>query len=46
MMDVEQIRAYLLEELYLERYKWCTNEPNHYSFLYMICNDIGIVPED
>ena len=45
MMNINEIREYLLEELKEERQKMLMNQENHYSYLFMICNDMGIVPE-
>lgn len=45
MMNINEIREYLLEELKEERQKMLMNQENHYSYLFMICNDMGIAPE-
>ena len=45
MMNINEMREYLLEELKEERQKMLMNQENHYSYLFMICNDMGIVPE-
>lgn len=45
MMNINEIREYLLEELKEERQKMLMNQENHYPYLFMICNDMGIVPE-
>lgn len=45
MMTPEEMKEYLLDELREERCKMLMNQENHYSYLFMICNDIGIVDE-
>lgn len=46
MMTIEEIREYLLEELKEEKNKMLMNKENHYSYIFMLCNDMGIVPEE
>lgn len=41
-MTQEEIKEYLLEELADQRRRYLTNDTNHYSYLWMILNDIGI----
>lgn len=44
-MNINEMKEYLLEELKEERYKMLMNKENHYSYIFMICNDMGIVEE-
>lgn len=46
MMNVDEMREYLLEELKEERQKMLMNKENKYSYIFMICNDMGIIPEE
>ena len=46
MMSVYEMREYLLEELKEERQKMLMNKENKYSYIFMICNDMGIIPEE
>ena len=46
MINVEEIREYLLDELEDERRKMLMNKENHYSYIFMICNDMGFIPEE
>lgn len=39
----EEMKAYLLEELKEERQKMLMNRENNYSYLFMLCNDMGII---
>ena len=43
MMTIEEIREYLLEELKEEKNKMLMNKESHFSYLFMLCNDMGIV---
>ena len=45
MMNIEEMKEYLLDELKEERKKMFMNQPNNYSYLFMLCNDMGIVEE-
>jgi hypothetical protein len=45
MMNVDEMKEYLLEELKNERNKMLMKQENHYSYLFMICNDMGITLE-
>ena len=45
MMTIEEIREYLIEELKEEKNKMLMNKENHFSYLFMLCNDMGIVEE-
>ena len=46
MMTIEEIREYLLEELKEEKNRMLMNKENHFSYLFMLCNDMGIVEEE
>lgn len=46
MMNVDEMREYLLEELKEERQKMLMNKENKYSYIFMICNDMGIILEE
>ena len=41
-MTLEEMREFLLDELREEKNKMLRNEENHYGYLFMILNDIGI----
>ena len=45
MMNLEEMKEYLLNELKEERNKMLMNEENDYSYIFMLCNDMGIVEE-
>lgn len=42
-MSKKDMIEYLLEELNHEYVLWLAGEPNNYSYLFMLCNDMGIV---
>lgn len=42
MMTIDEIREHLQGELEEERRRWLAGLDNHYSYIFMICNDIGI----
>ena len=44
-MNINEMKEYLLEELKEERNKMFMNKENHYSYIFMLCNDMGIVEE-
>ena len=44
-MTITEMKEYLLEELKEERNKMLMNKENHYSYILMICNDMGIIEE-
>lgn len=44
-MTITEMKEYLLEELKEEKNKMLMNKENHYSYILMICNDMGIVEE-
>lgn len=46
MMNINEMREYLLEELKEERQKMLMNKENHYSYIFMLCNDMGIIPAE
>ena len=45
MMTIEEMKEYLLEELKEERNKMLMNQENKYSYIFMLCNDMGIREE-
>lgn len=45
MMNFDEMREYLLEELKYERNKMLMNQENKYSYIFMLCNDMGIIEE-
>lgn len=44
-MTITEMKEYLLGELEEERKKMLMNKENHYSYIFMICNDMGIIEE-
>ena len=44
-MAITEMKEYLLEELKEEKNKMFMNKENHYSYILMICNDMGIIEE-
>ena len=42
-MTIAEMKEYLLEELEEERNKMLMNKENHYSYIFMLCNDMGII---
>ena len=44
-MTINEMKEYLLEELKEEKNKMLMNKENHYSYILMICNDMGIIEE-
>lgn len=40
--DIQNVIAFLRQELFDEKYLMMNGEENHYSYLSMILNDIGI----
>ena len=44
-MTITEMKEYLLEELKEEKNKMLMNKENHYSYIFMLCNDMGIVEE-
>lgn len=45
MMTIEEMKEYLLDELKEERNKMLMNQENKYSYIFMLCNDMGITEE-
>ena len=41
-MTIEEMKAYIRAELKEEYNKLLHNEPNNYSYLFMIANDMGL----
>lgn len=41
----EDMKAFLLEELKEQHRKYDRGEANHYCYLHMLCNDLGVVEE-
>ena len=42
-MNFEEIKEYLLDELKEEREKMLKKQGNNYSYIFMICNDMGLI---
>ena len=42
-MTINEMREYIREELKEEHDKMLRGEENHYSYLYMIANDMGLI---
>ena len=42
-MTITEMKEYLLEELKEEKNKMLMNKENHYSYIFMLCSDMGIV---
>lgn len=46
-MNFEEMKEYLLDELKEEREKMLKKQGNNYSYIFMICNDMGLIdPEE
>lgn len=45
-MTREEMIEYLLDELKEERKKMLLCKENKYGYIFMLCNDMGIIPED
>ena len=41
-MTIEEMKEYIREELKSEYKKLLENKPNHYGYLFMIANDMGL----
>lgn len=39
--NIEAVKAYMLAELAEQKAKWQMGEDNRYSYIYMLCNDMG-----
>lgn len=46
MTNINEMREYLLSELEEQRQRWILRQENNYSYIFMICNDIGITEND
>ena len=44
-MTANEMIEYMNEELKEERVKYLMGEENHYSYIFMLCNDMGIIKE-
>lgn len=42
-MNIEEMKEYLLTELKEEHSKMLLNKENNYSYLFMLCNDMGVI---
>ena len=45
-MTYDEMKEFLLNELKEERQRMLEGKENQYSYLFMICNDIGITEEN
>lgn len=45
-MKREEMIIYLLDELKNEKDKMIHGKENKYGYIFMLCNDMGIIPED
>jgi hypothetical protein len=43
MMSCEEMKKYLIDELKEERRKMLMKQDNKYSYIFMLCNDMGII---
>ena len=43
MMSYEEMKKYMIDELKEERRKMLMNQDNKYSYIFMLCNDMGII---
>lgn len=46
MMSAKEMKAYLLNELASERSKMLQGQPNDYSYIFMLCNDMGLTEDE
>ena len=46
MMSAKEMKAYLLDELKSERSKMLQGQENQYSYIFMLCNDMGLTEEE
>ena len=44
-MTIEEMHDYIIGELLEERKKLLMNQPNHFGYLYMIANDMGLIDD-
>ena len=45
-MNREEMIEYLLEELKEEKIKMLQGKENKYGYIFMLCNDMGIIPDE
>lgn len=45
-MTYEEMKSYLLDELKEERDRFLAGRENKYSYIFMLCNDMGIIPDE
>lgn len=45
-MSREEMIEYLLEELRDEEEKMVHGKENKYGYIFMLCNDMGIIPDE
>lgn len=45
-MSREEMIEYLLEELKEEEIKMLQGKENKYGYIFMLCNDMGIIPDE
>lgn len=45
MMTYEEMKQYLLDELKEEHEKMIKKQGSNYSYIFMLCNDMGIIEE-
>ena len=43
MMSYDEMKEYLLAELKEEREKMLKNQGSNYSYIFMLCNDMGLI---
>ncbi len=43
MMTFEEMKEYLLAELKEEREKMLKKQGSNYSYIFMLCNDMGLI---
>lgn len=43
MMTFEEMKEYLLAELEEEREKMLKKQGSNYSYIFMLCNDMGLI---
>ncbi len=43
MMTIEEMKEYLLAELKEEREKMLKKQGSNYSYIFMLCNDMGLI---
>ena len=45
-MNREEMIEYLLEELRNQKNKMIHHKENKYEYIFMLCNDMGIIPDE